>query len=81
MAKNREVEEVSVEVVAPVAETPVATTQIFVRAPRTKVYSFEQWAQLKNKHDRHMRGMKAFLGTLVVNKYPLETWDEMMKSY
>lgn len=75
MAKNKE--EVSVEVEA----TPVATTKIFVRAPRTKVFSFEQWAQLKNKQERHMRGMKAFLGPLVVNKYPLEKWDEMMKSY
>jgi len=74
MAKNKD--EVSVEV-----EVPVATTKIFVRAPRTKVYSFEQWAQLKNKQPRHLGGMRAFLGALVGNKYPLEKWDEMMKAY
>lgn len=55
--------------------------KILVRAPRNKVYSFEQWAKLRGKPERHMRGMRAFLGTNVGNKYPLEKWDELFKAY
>lgn len=75
MAKNKVEEEVSIEVEAS------APTKIFVSAPRMKVYSFAQWAQLRNKQERHLGGLRAFLGALVVNKYPLDKWDEMMKAY
>ena len=71
-----------VNVVEKVA-APVNTVvpKILVRAPRNKVYSFEQWAKLRGKPERHMRGMRAFLGTNVGNKYPLEKWDELFKAY
>lgn len=76
MAKNKD--EVEIDVME---STPVPVTQIFVRAPREKVYSFEQWARLRSKLDHHLGGLKAFLGELAGNRYPLEKWDEIMKSY
>lgn len=78
MAKKDKTDEVDVTVEE---VTPQPITKVFVRPPRTKVYTFEQWAKIKNKHDRHMGGMRAFLGDLAANKYPLEKWDEMMKAY
>jgi hypothetical protein len=67
------------------AATSVPTVDVLpkitVKAPRLKVYAFEQWAKLRGKPERHLRGMKAFLGTNVGNKYPLEKWDELFKAY
>jgi hypothetical protein len=54
---------------------------VLVRAPRDKVYSFEQWAKLRNKPDRHLNGMRAFLGTEAGNKYTLDAWDAKMMAY
>ena len=82
--KNFEDTEASVEAemgVAVAVPTVNVIPKITVRAPRLKVYSFEQWAKLRGKPERHMRGMKAFLGANVGNKYPLEKWDELFKAY
>lgn len=82
--KNFEDTDASVESEAEVAvavPTVNVIPKITVRAPRLKVYSFEQWAKLRGKPERHMRGMKAFLGANVGNKYPLEKWDELFKAY
>ena len=76
MAKKDKPDEVEVAV-----EEVTPVTKVFIRAPRTKVYSFEQWAKINNKHDRHLGGMRAFLGNQVGFKYPLEKWDEIMKAY
>lgn len=49
--------------------------------PQVKTFSFEQWAMVRNRQKRHLRGMRAYLGNLAANKYPLEQWDDMMKAY
>lgn len=78
MAKNEKMyEDDAVEAKAP---TPV-TPKITVQTSKAKVFSFEQWAKLRGKPERHMRGMKAFLGVRAGYKYPLEQWDEIFGSY
>ena len=73
---KREKEVDGVELVVPQVK-PV----VLVRAPKEKVYSFEQWAKLRNKPDRHLRGMRAFLGVEAGYKYTLDAWDAKMKAY
>ena len=83
MAKSKDkVEEMTVveesaEPVAPPAKKPV----VLVRAPANKTYGFEQWAKLRGKPDRHLRGMKAFLGVEAGYRFTLEMWDAKMKAY
>jgi len=74
MAKYDKVEEVAVEQSLP-------QPKITVQTPKVKAFSFEQWVQLRNKPERHMRGMRAFLGIRSGYKYPLQQWDEIFSSY
>lgn len=64
-----------------VAEPVVAKPKVLVFPPRNKVYSIEQWAQLRNKPARHLGGLKAFLGSEAGNKYTLQVWDDKLKAY
>lgn len=73
MAKKTEE---SVEIV-----NPPVTPVVMVRPPRNKVYSIEQWAQLRNKPVRHLAGIRAFLGVEANNKHTLEVWDAKMAAY
>ncbi|NJL53728.1 hypothetical protein HC928_00385 [bacterium] len=77
MPKKSVSEETEVEVVEEVKASP----KILVRAPKEKVYSFEQWAKIRNIPDRHFGGMRAFLGTQVSFKFSLDKWDEIFGSY
>lgn len=72
MAKAEDKNDVKVTPVAPV---------VAVKPKKEKSYSFEQWAQLRKKMPRHMRGMRAFLGDKSSFKYSLEKWDEIFKTY
>lgn len=66
----------------PAKQQPPAPTKVMVARPdKMKTYSFEQWAQIKNKLPRHYKGMKAFLGPASNNRYTLEQWDALFKSY
>lgn len=49
--------------------------------PPSKMYSIEQWVQLRKKSARHLSGIKAFLGSAANNKYTLDVWDAKMASY
>lgn len=75
MAKPKDKVEEEVVVKDPVL--PV----VMVSPPRNKVYSLEQWAQLRKKPARHLSGMRAFLGNDAGNKFSLEIWDAKMMAY
>lgn len=75
MAKKDKMEDF--EVASVEAKAPV----VLVKAPRTKVYGFEQWASLRGKPERHLGGMRAYLGDEAGHKFTLELWDEKMKAY
>lgn len=56
--------------------------QAAAAAPKKeKTFSFEQWAKLRNRPNRHLGGLRAFLGDKAKNKYSLAIWDELLKAY
>ena len=69
-----------VETVEPSVVQPRAT-KVMIRAPQVKVYSFEQWAKLRNLPSRHLGGMRAWLGPNACFKHTLDKWDEFFKAY
>lgn len=73
MAKNPEEKEVVKE--------QVVITQISIKPTIEKVYSFEQWAQIRGKLNRHLNGMRAWLKEKASCKFTLKMWDELMSSY
>jgi hypothetical protein len=78
MGKNRATEEAVEETVT----TPApARTKVMVRPPAGKVYGFAHWAKMRGKQERHLGGLKAYLGAKSGNKYSLEQWDELVKAY
>lgn len=79
--KDRVRESVEVEAFEVPQAVPVAAPKVMVLAPRHKIYTIEQWAQLRNKPARHLGGIKAFLGSEAGNKYPLDMWDAKMSAY
>ena len=82
MAKSKDrVEEVEVVEEAVQSPAPQAPPVVLVRAPAAKMYSFEQWAKLRGKPNRHLGGMGAFLGVEAQYRFTLEAWDAKMKSY
>lgn len=72
MAKKQEDTEIEIF-------TPVTKTLISVNT--SKVYSFEQWARIRNKPDRHLNGLRAHLGTEASSKFSLELWDSKFQNY
>lgn len=89
MGKKYTDEEVTTEaevIAAPVSvQKPVTVIapklQATAAATREKVFSFEQWAKLRNRPIRHLGGMRAFLGEKAKNKYSLVKWDDLFKAY
>lgn len=63
------------------AEQEPIVPVVMVSPPKNKVYSLEQWAQLRKKPARHLSGMRAFLGSEAGNKFSLEIWDAKMMAY
>lgn len=56
--------------------------KVFVRPPKERRISFDQWAKIRQKPARHLGGMRAFLGPSRVNsKFTVEKWDEIFKAY
>ena len=76
-------EEVSKPAPAPVpqAVTVIAPSLRAAAPVREKTVSFEQWAKLRNKPQRHFGGLRAFLGEKAKNRYSLATWDDLFKAY
>lgn len=72
--KSKEIVSESVDVI----EAPVVS--VISPAP-TKVYTLEQWAQMRKKPERHMAGIRAFLKTDAKKKFSLSDWDAKLKSY
>lgn len=70
-----------IEMVAVFQEVPTVVPVVLVQPPRNKVYTIEQWAQLRNKPARHLGGIKAFLGNEAGNKHTLEVWDAKLAAY
>ena len=82
MAKRDREAEVEFEVLEPVEAAPVAeVTHVFTQVPRDKTYPFALWAKMRSKPEKHLRGMKAFLGNKASNRYSMETWDDLLKAY
>lgn len=75
---NKSKEKVSDEVEAAAAVAPVVS--VVPPAP-TKVYTLEQWAQMRKKPERHMAGIRAFLKADAKKKFSLSDWDAKLKSY
>lgn len=80
MAK-KDKEEVEVLDVPVAVEVVPVTPVVKVSPPRDKVYSIEQWAQLRGKQPRHLGGIRAFLKLEAGNKYTLAAWDAKMAAY
>lgn len=64
-----------------VVEVMPKPPKVMVRAIKEKRYSFEQWAKLRKKPERHLKGLRAFIGTRAASKFSLEKWDEIFKAY
>lgn len=75
MAKKTEEFEVSESaVIAPRVKTLISINT-------SKVYSFEQWARIRNRPERHLQGIRAFLGAEAGSKFSLENWDSKIQNY
>lgn len=64
-----------------VAEVPLPVTKVFMPAQQVKVFSFEQWAQVRARKANHLGGMRAFLGFRATHKYSLAAWDTIFETY